>query len=240
MERGSKRKRLRAPSPAMVVACIALAVTLSGASYAATSLARNSVGTAQLKANAVTGAKVANGSLTRADLSAGTISDFTAATGDPDSFVASGGNWIDADSAGRSTVQVSDGSQTQWCSITGSTTGSNPGAFQAIHLPQGAKMTRMVVDYRDDPGSTLSNGTVSMVRMPLFNSTGTLNEIFSVTLSNLGSGIPLTANDNTPGGTTPIIATIDNTRYSYALLATPTPPLANVGLCNVRVMFTHP
>lgn len=37
---------LRAPSPAMVVACIALAIALSGAAYAAT-LPRNSVGTPQ-------------------------------------------------------------------------------------------------------------------------------------------------------------------------------------------------
>ena len=101
-------------------------------------------------------------------------------------------------------------------------------------------MTRMVADYRDDPGSTLSNGTITLNRMPLFSSSGTLNEIFSVTLSNLGSGIPLTANDNTPGGSTPIIATIDNTKYSYALLATPTSPLANVGLCNVKIQYTLP
>ena len=74
----------RRPSPAMVVACIALLVALSGTGLAAVAaLPINSVGTAQLKgnavtngkiaANAVTGVKVRNGSLRRADFAAGQI-----------------------------------------------------------------------------------------------------------------------------------------------------------------------
>jgi hypothetical protein len=47
----------RRPSAALVVACLALAVALSGVSYAATTLPRNSVGPKQLKANAVSGPK---------------------------------------------------------------------------------------------------------------------------------------------------------------------------------------
>ena len=45
-------------SPAMIVACIALAVALGGTGYAAIVLPANTVGTVQLKANAVTGPKV--------------------------------------------------------------------------------------------------------------------------------------------------------------------------------------
>jgi hypothetical protein len=37
------------PSPAMVVACFALAIALGGTSYAAVSLPKNSVGTKQLR-----------------------------------------------------------------------------------------------------------------------------------------------------------------------------------------------
>jgi hypothetical protein len=59
--------RLR-PSPAMVVACLALGIALGGTSYAAITLPRNSVGTKQLKKNAVTGPKVKNNSLTGADV----------------------------------------------------------------------------------------------------------------------------------------------------------------------------
>jgi len=58
----------RMPSPAMTVACVALAVALSGMSYAAVVLPRNSVGTPQLKRNAVTSPKVKPNALTGADI----------------------------------------------------------------------------------------------------------------------------------------------------------------------------
>jgi hypothetical protein len=60
-------RRLR-PSPAMVVACIALTVALGGTSYAAITLPKNSVGTKQLKRNAVTSPKVKNNAMTGADV----------------------------------------------------------------------------------------------------------------------------------------------------------------------------
>jgi hypothetical protein len=56
------------PSPAMVVACIALALALGGTSYAAIKLPAKSVGTKQLKRNAVTSPKVKNNALTGADV----------------------------------------------------------------------------------------------------------------------------------------------------------------------------
>lgn len=65
--------RLRRPSPAMVVACLALLVALGGTGYAALKLPANSVGTAQLQANAVTSAKVKNGALLSADFKSGQI-----------------------------------------------------------------------------------------------------------------------------------------------------------------------
>jgi hypothetical protein len=66
-------KRFRAPSPATVIACIALTVALSGTGYAVTALPRNSVGAAQLKNNAVNSAKVRNGALRAADFAAGQL-----------------------------------------------------------------------------------------------------------------------------------------------------------------------
>jgi hypothetical protein len=66
--------RLRPPSPALVIACLALAVALSGGAYAvSTALPRNSVGSAQLKANAVNSAKVQNRSLRAVDFGIGQI-----------------------------------------------------------------------------------------------------------------------------------------------------------------------
>ena len=65
--------RIRRPSPATIIACIALAIALGGVSYAATVLPRNSVGLLQLRANSVNSSKVINGSLLRADFRAGQI-----------------------------------------------------------------------------------------------------------------------------------------------------------------------
>jgi hypothetical protein len=56
------------PSPAMVVACLALLVALGGTSYAAIKLPANSVGTKQLKRGAVTGVKVKSNTLTGAQI----------------------------------------------------------------------------------------------------------------------------------------------------------------------------
>jgi hypothetical protein len=58
------------PSPALVVASLALLVALGEASWATVSqlLPRNSVGTAQLRANAVTSTKIRNGAVSLSDL----------------------------------------------------------------------------------------------------------------------------------------------------------------------------
>jgi hypothetical protein len=61
------------PSPAMVVALLALSVALGGTGYAATKLPKNSVGSAQIKRNAVTGDKVDDGSLFVNDFAPGQI-----------------------------------------------------------------------------------------------------------------------------------------------------------------------
>jgi hypothetical protein len=87
------------PSPAMIVACIALAVALGGTSYAAIKLPKNSVGAKQLKKNAITapkirrnavtgakvlnnsitGAKVLNNSITGADVNEATLAQVPSA-----------------------------------------------------------------------------------------------------------------------------------------------------------------
>ena len=74
----------RRPSPALVIACLALGVALGGTSYATVlQVPRNSVGAPQLKSsavttpklarNAVTSAKVRNGTLVRADFARGAL-----------------------------------------------------------------------------------------------------------------------------------------------------------------------
>jgi hypothetical protein len=61
------KRLLRRPSPAMVVACAALLVSLGGTGYAVTRLPANSVGTLQLKGDAVVSSRVKNFSLLRKD-----------------------------------------------------------------------------------------------------------------------------------------------------------------------------
>jgi hypothetical protein len=60
-----RKRRLRMPSPSLVIAVVALFVALGGTSFAAiNALPKNSVGTKQLKNNAVTGTKIADGTVT--------------------------------------------------------------------------------------------------------------------------------------------------------------------------------
>ena len=61
------------PSPAMVVAFIALLIGLGSTAYAQLTIPRNSVGNPQLKRNAVTSSKVKNRSLLRRDFRAGQL-----------------------------------------------------------------------------------------------------------------------------------------------------------------------
>jgi hypothetical protein len=68
-----RRIGYRMPSPAMMVAFLALLVALGGTSYAAITLPANSVGTKQLKKNAVTGKKVKNRSLKAIDFATGQL-----------------------------------------------------------------------------------------------------------------------------------------------------------------------
>jgi hypothetical protein len=61
------RRRRLIPSPALIVASLALLAALGGTAVAATTLARNSVGEVHLKTGAVTSGKVRDGSLRAVD-----------------------------------------------------------------------------------------------------------------------------------------------------------------------------
>ncbi len=66
-------QRLGPPSPAMIVALIALFVALGSGAYAAATLPHDSVGTQQLKNGAVTASKLHNGAFTAAKVAYGTL-----------------------------------------------------------------------------------------------------------------------------------------------------------------------
>lgn len=63
----------RRPSPAMIVAILALVVAMAGTGYAALKLPKNSVGTKQLKASSVTTAKLKKNAVTSAKIKKKTI-----------------------------------------------------------------------------------------------------------------------------------------------------------------------
>ena len=66
-------RRVGRPSPAMIVACLALLVALSGTGYAVTKLPADSVGRAQLRDNAVSNAKIADSAVTSEKVRNGTL-----------------------------------------------------------------------------------------------------------------------------------------------------------------------
>ena len=78
------KRRLRAPSPALVVAVVALFVALGGTTYAATSLPKNSVGTKQLKSGAVTEQKISKATVAALKAGSGSVLTYDAnATASP-------------------------------------------------------------------------------------------------------------------------------------------------------------
>jgi hypothetical protein len=142
------RKHLRRPSPAMIVACIALLVALGGTSVAAVSqLARNSVGTPQLRTgavtnpklrnNAVNSSKVAPRSLLRSDFAPGQLPAGPVGPQGPAGPAGTAGpagaaGVIGAITVRTNTVSVSGGTAHDGASFTGEVTASCQGNERAI------------------------------------------------------------------------------------------------------------
>jgi hypothetical protein len=63
----------RRPSAALIVSCVALFISLGGASYAAITIPNNSVGAAQLQRNAVTNTKIDNNAVSYKKIQAGSV-----------------------------------------------------------------------------------------------------------------------------------------------------------------------
>jgi hypothetical protein len=68
------RSRIHRPSPAMVVASLALVFAMGGTTWAVTSLPANSVGIAQLRTGAVTNTKIGSRAVSNAKLRAASVS----------------------------------------------------------------------------------------------------------------------------------------------------------------------
>ena len=75
------KPRVRRPSAAMIVACLALFVALGGGTYAAVKLKANSVKTKNLKNGAVKEAKIADGAVSTKKIADGAVTSAKLASG---------------------------------------------------------------------------------------------------------------------------------------------------------------
>src|SRR5215210_2751408 len=99
----------RNPSPALVIACLALFVALGGTTYAAVTLpknsvtakqiAKNAVGASEIRASAVRSGEVKNGALRAQDFAAGELPQ--GAKGDPGQNGAPGADAVALDAFAR-------------------------------------------------------------------------------------------------------------------------------------------
>lgn len=162
--------KVRRPSPATLIALVALFVALGGTSYAVTKLPKNSVGAAQIKKNAVTSAKVKNGTLAVADLSKAAQTSLRGQTGPQGAAGAQG----PAGPAGPSTpqtigagaigaAQLADGSVTTakladppaWTTLTNTELGSGWSTNQFNNPGQYFKGADDIVHFRGDVTCTM-------------------------------------------------------------------------------------
>jgi hypothetical protein len=109
------------------------------------------------------------------------------------------------------------------------------GEFYAeIHLPHGAKLTGLTVDYDDDSGTVGSNGSVFVTRMAFRGRGGTYEDIFFASLPNTG----------TPGDTATANATLQNAgaqvvnnfRHVYNIIGQFVS--AGTAICGIDVKYT--
>jgi hypothetical protein len=218
------------------IALIALFVALGGTSYAATTLAANSVGTKQLKKNAVTSAKIKAGAVTTAKIAAGAVTTpkiaagaVTAGTVANDAIT---GDKILESSLGK--VPAAANADTLGGispSVLGNTMRFSGSDFQAVnsatvftyaymgemscasgdfytpvHLPQGATVTGMTMFYHDT--ASASAGSMWLTRFDFQGDYLDLLYANAPTTTGFGS---VSAAVTTP----PVMA---NSTYAYVLI----------------------
>jgi uncharacterized low-complexity protein len=138
----SKRKM---PSPATVIAVIALIVALSGSAFAALKLKRNSVGPKQLKNNAVIEKKIADGAVTEKKLGAGAVTEGKLANG----------------SVGHDKLKSDE--QTMWALVNAGTTGSIVAQSGGVSIASGSGGGEYFVKF---PAQVAGRGVIATVQTP--------------------------------------------------------------------------
>jgi hypothetical protein len=165
----------RRPSPAMVVAGLALFVSLAGIGTAAVVIPRNSVGTAQLKTGAVTSTKVANGSLLRVDFKAGQAPAGPAGPPGPAGPAGAAGLAGPAGPAGAAGTGATLAYRTVTSGVAQSTSSTSfvdvPGATTTIEVPAGQTAT-IVARFSAETICTGPNGSWCSARIMIGGTEG--------------------------------------------------------------------
>ncbi len=200
------------PSPAMIVALIALSLALGGVGYAAVALPKNSVGTPQLKKNAVVGSKVKNNSLSGADIKEGTLK----IPGVAGSITIAGVEF-----------QPRDGTGTYGYGGNGSIYGvTGTGHYTApVRVPQGATIT-LVTFYLNDANAANINCALSSYAP---STAGLTDHGFASSAGAGGLGAYPTA---------PLTVQVDNTMRDYRALCAFGANASDLALQGVRVDYT--
>jgi hypothetical protein len=148
------KKSLVRPSPALVVAFVALIVALGGTAYAGLSIPKNSVGAKQLKKGAVTTKKIKNGAVTASKINtsgltvpnavhAGSATSAASATiagsAQPDAFAHVGSNGVLDTANSKNVAHVTTAGTGDYC-LSG-----------IPFTPRGGQVT---VDYNDAGSDT--------------------------------------------------------------------------------------
>lgn len=237
------------------VAFLALFVALSGTAFAASNLPKNSVGTKQLKKSAVTGAKVKKNTLTGTQINESKlrrVPDASKLGGLlPSAFLAAGGTAANADkldgidsavfgtaytvpgsvfaprdtASGTSKAYVSTGS----INAVGGTTDFH----YAVHLPQGARVTSLEYRAVDNEGG--SDSSLALIALNSIGAAG-LDSDTLVSVSSSGSS----AGRRSFSGAPAAVETIDNTKWSYALVWSPFTAGVGTQLVGASVKYALP
>jgi hypothetical protein len=235
----------------MVVACVALAIALSGAGYAAVALPRNSVGTPQLKRgavvnakirnNAVNGPKVRNDSLGGADVNEASLGKVPSAAAADTAANAQRLDGIDGAAFGNAQAFTGPDFHPRGSTTTFAYAGSGGISRTAggdffvadLNVPQGAAITRIVYYVVDNDAASFT--------------------LFFSRYQPATRGVVDIANANTAAAALPAspavqaveitgspITTVDNTQYAYHLLVSPAVNNANHTIVGARVDYTLP
>jgi hypothetical protein len=106
--------------------------------------------------------------------------------------------------------------------------------YAEIHLPHGAKITGLTVDYEDDSGTVASNGSVFVTRMAFSGRGGSYEDIFFADLLNTGTpGAVATDNGALQNAGAQVVS---NFRHVYNIIGQNVQ--AGTAICGIDVKYT--